>query len=142
MLPTSARVAQEVYEPLIGIQYAMLCSRLGDTWQIGTASIRDDQQVATGLRFVHWCHASESVEARQDPQNNPILCLCINTWKTNRSAGGRQRGILALTTTPASATNLRNFFDITGKQANAETAVKVAGATAKHCIVIMGGLRS
>ena len=30
MLPTSARVAQEVYEPLIGIQNPMLCSRLGD----------------------------------------------------------------------------------------------------------------
>ena len=38
MLPTSARVAQEVYEPLIGIQYPMLCSRLGDTWQIGTTN--------------------------------------------------------------------------------------------------------
>ena len=34
MLPTSARVAQEVYEPLIGIQYPMLRSRLGDTWQL------------------------------------------------------------------------------------------------------------
>ena len=42
MLPTSARVAQEVCEPLIGI-HPMLCSRLGHTWQIGTASIRDDQ---------------------------------------------------------------------------------------------------
>ena len=28
MLPTSARVAQEVYEPLTGIQYSMLCSRI------------------------------------------------------------------------------------------------------------------
>ena len=42
MLPTSARVAQEVYEPLIGIQYPMLCSRMGDTWQIGTTSIREE----------------------------------------------------------------------------------------------------
>ena len=42
MLPTSARVAQEVYEPLLGIQYPMLCSRLGDTWQTGTTSIRED----------------------------------------------------------------------------------------------------
>ena len=63
MLPTSARVAQAVYEPLIGIQYPMLCSRLGDTWQIGTASIREDQLVATGLRFVQWRHASENIEA-------------------------------------------------------------------------------
>ena len=42
MLPTSARIAQEVYEPLIGIQYPMLRSRMGDTWQIGSTSIRED----------------------------------------------------------------------------------------------------
>ena len=52
MLPTSARVAQEVYEPLIGIQYPMLCSRLGDEWQICTTSIREDHLIASGLRFV------------------------------------------------------------------------------------------
>ena len=34
MLPTSVRVAQEVNEPLIGMQYPMLRSRLGDTWQL------------------------------------------------------------------------------------------------------------
>ena len=45
-------VQEEVYEPLIGIQYPMLCSRLGDTWQIGTTSIREDQLIASGLRFV------------------------------------------------------------------------------------------
>ena len=57
MLPTSARVAQEVYEPLIGIQYPMLCSRLGDTWQIGTTSIREDQLIASGIRPVAPCLA-------------------------------------------------------------------------------------
>ena len=51
MLPTSARVAQEVYEPLIGIQYPMLCSRLGDTWQIGTTSIREDQLIGLWATF-------------------------------------------------------------------------------------------
>ena len=137
MLPTSARVAQEVYEPLIGIQYPMLCSRLGDTWQIGTASIRADQQVATGLRFVHWCHASQSAEAQHDPQNNPTLLL---EDELERAEAGSE-AILALTTTRDSATNLQNYFHLTGKQANAETAVKVAGATAKHCIVIHGRTR-
>ena len=117
MLPTSARVAQEVYEPLIGIQYPMLCSRMGDTWQIGTTSIREDRWIATGLRFVHWCHASPNVQTK---------------------AGSDADDILALTTTREGATNLRNYFSIAGKKANAETAVKVAGATAKHCIVIHG----
>ena len=55
--------------------------------------------------------------------------------------GVRTRGkkdILAITTTREGATNLRNYFSIAGKKADAETAVKVAGATAKHCIVIHG----
>ena len=73
MLPTSARVAQEVYEPLIGIQYPMLCSRMGDTWQIGTTSIREDHRIASGLRFVHWCHASPNVHARHNPKNDPTV---------------------------------------------------------------------
>ena len=38
MLPTSARVAQEVYEPLIGVQYPMLCGQKNGQWRIGTTS--------------------------------------------------------------------------------------------------------
>ena len=73
MLPTSARVAQEVHEPLIGVQCSMLCSRMGDTWQIGTTSIREDHKIASGLRFVHWCHASPNVQAKQNPKNDPTV---------------------------------------------------------------------
>ena len=112
----------------------MLCSRLGDTWQIGTASIREDQQVATGLRFVHWCHASENVDAQKDPKNNPTVLVYQHLEDELHRAGAGSEAILALTTTRDGATNLRNYFEITGKQANAETAVKVAGAAAKHCI--------
>ena len=136
MLPTSARVAQEVYEPLIGIQYRMLCSRMGDTWQIGTTSIREDQWIATGLRFVHWCHASPNVQARQNPNNDPTVRVYQHLEDQLAKAGSDTDDILALTTTREGATNLRNYFSIAGKKANAETAVKVAGATAKHCIVV------
>ena len=45
---------------------------------------------------------------------------------------------MALATTREGAANPRNYFSIAGKKANAETAVKVAGATATHCIVIHG----
>ena len=138
MLPTSARVAQEVYEPLIGIQYPMLCSRMGDTWQIGTASIREDQRIATGLRFVHWCHASPNVQARQNSNNDPTVRVYQHLEDQLAKTGSDTDDILALTTTREGATNLRNYFSIAGKKANAETAVKVAGATAKHCIVIHG----
>ena len=133
MSPTSARVAQEVYEPLIGIQYPMLCSRLGDTWQIGTTSIREDH-----LRFVHWCHASPNVDARNNPRNNPTVRVYQHLEDKLTEAGADTDDILALTTTREGATNLRNYFSIAGKRANAESAVKVAGATAKHCIVIHG----
>ena len=138
MLPTSARVAQEVYEPLIGIQYPMLCSRMGDTWQIGTTSIREDHKIASGLRFVHWCHASPNVQARQNPKNDPTIRVYQHLEDQLIKAGADADDILALTTTREGATNLRNYFSIAGKKANAETAVKVAGATAKHCIVIHG----
>ena len=56
LLPTSARVAQEVYEPLIGIQYPMLCGPKNGQWHIGTVSIREQGAMATGLRFVNWVH--------------------------------------------------------------------------------------
>ena len=138
MLPTSARVAQEVYEPLIGIQYPMLCSRMGDTWQIGTTSIREDQKIATGLRFVHWCHTSPKLQARQNPNNDPTVRVYQHLEDQLAKAGSDTEDILALTTTREGATNLRNYFSIAEKKANAETAVKVAGATAKHCIVIHG----
>ena len=51
----------------------MLCSRTGDTWQIGTTSIREDHLIASGLRFVHWCHASPNVHARHNPRNDPTV---------------------------------------------------------------------
>ena len=138
MLPTSARVAQEVYEPLIGIQYPMLCSRMGDTWQIGTTSIREDHKIASGLRFAHWCHASPNVQAKQNPKNDPTVRVYQHIEDQLIKAGADTDDILALTTTRDGALNLRNYFAIAGKKANAETAVKVAGATAKHCIVIHG----
>ena len=138
MLPTSARVAQEVYEPLIGIQYPMLCSRLGDTWQIGTTSIREDHLIASGLRFVQWRHASPNIDARKEPKNNPAVKVYQLLEDELARARAGTEGILALTTTREAAQNLRNYFEIAWKTANAETAVKVAGATAQHCIVIHG----
>ena len=51
MLPTGARVAQEVNEPLIGIQYPMLCGCKNGRWQTGTGSIRHNEKKPTGLRF-------------------------------------------------------------------------------------------
>ena len=114
MLPTSARVAQEVYEPLIGIQYPMLCSRLGDTWQIGTTSIREDQLIASGLRFVQWRLASPNVDARKEPKNNPTVRVYLEDELTRAGAGNE--GILALTTTREGAQNLRNYFDIAWKK--------------------------
>ena len=46
--------------------------------------------------------------------------------------------VLALTTRTPSAQHLQGFFQQSHWRANAETAVKVAGATAKHCVVLHG----
>ena len=66
MLPTSARVAQEVYEPLIGIQYPM------GQWHIGTGSIREKGAMSTGLRFVQWVHHDTREVARVDVRDEFI----------------------------------------------------------------------
>ena len=111
----------------------MLCSRLGDTWQIGTTSIREDHLIASGLRFVHWCHVSPNVDARNNPRNNPTVRVYQHLEDKLAKARADTDDILALTAAREGATNLRNYFSIAGKKTNAETAVKVAGATAKHC---------
>ena len=110
MLPTSARVAQEVYEPLIGIQYPMLRSRMGDTWQIGTTSIREDHWIASGLRFVHWCHASPNVQARQNPKNDPTVRVYQHLEDQLTKAGADTDDILALTTTREGALPARRLM--------------------------------
>ena len=55
MLPTSARVAQEVYEPLKGIQYPMLCSHKNGRWQTGTGSIRESKASLPGCVLCTGC---------------------------------------------------------------------------------------
>ena len=78
------------------------------------------------------------MQAKQNPKNDPTVRVYQHIEDQLTKAGSDTDDILALTTTREGATNLRNYFSIAGKKANAETAVKVAGATAKHCIVIHG----
>ena len=87
-------------------------SRLGDTWQIGTAWISEDQLIAS----VRWRHASDNVDARNDPQNNPTVRVYQHLEDALMKAGAGNEGILALTTTREGAQNLRNYFDLAGKK--------------------------
>ena len=134
MLATSARVAQEVYEPLIGIHYPMLCNVKNCSWQIGTVSVREEDQLATGFRFVNWVHDVSCPEARAAPPPAATNAAYqqIEQWLPMTDRG--TDNTLVLTRTP-SAQHLQGFFQQSGRRANAETAVKVAGATAKHCMV-------
>ena len=67
-----------------------------------------------------------------------LLCECINISKTNSPKQEPTPTTSWPLQPPEGAPNLRNYFTIANKKADAETAVKVAGATAKHCIVIHG----
>ena len=95
----------------------------GDTWQIGTTSIREDHLIASRLRFVHWCHASPNLHARHNQKNDPTVRVYQHLEDQLTKAGADTDDILALTTTREGATNLRNYFTIADKKANAETAV-------------------
>ena len=138
MLPTSARVAQEVYEPLIGIYTTMLCSFKNGLWHIGTVSIREKGAMPTGLRFVNWEHHDRRDEARAEPPPEATTAAyrCIEQWLSEEDEP--RDNILVLTTRRTSAQSLQSFFQQSRRRANAETAVKVAGATARHCIVLHG----
>ena len=138
MLPTSARVAQEVYEPLIGIHYPMLCAVKNGEWSVGTVSIRAEERLATGFRFVHSVHdgASADIRAAPPPAATSAAYQQIEHWLPANEEDADN--ILVLTTRTNSAQHLQGFFKQSGRRANAETAVKVAGATAKHCIVLHG----
>ena len=48
-------------------QYPMLCNVKNGSWQIGTVSIREEGQIATGFRFVNWVHDDPREEARVAP---------------------------------------------------------------------------
>ena len=133
---TSARVAQEVCEPLIGIQY-LLCSRLGDT--------ANGHHIHPGRSFhclwptlhpVAPCLAQN--RCKKGAQEQPTVKVYWHLEDESARAGRALKAFLALTTTREAAQNLRNYFEIAWKTANAETAVKVAGATAQHCIVMHG----
>ena len=71
----------------------------------------------------------DNIDARKEPKNNPTVKVHQHLEDELTRAGAGNEGILAFTTTREAAQN----FEIAWKTANAETAVKVAGATAKHC---------
>ena len=57
--------------PHLGIQYPMLCSCKNGRWQIGTGSIRLNEQKPTKLRFVQWIHHDPREATGPIPRQNP-----------------------------------------------------------------------
>ena len=105
MLPTSARVAQEANEPLIGIQYPIKNGQ----WHIGAGSIRKQEERATGLRFVQWIHRDNREAARADPppEATGAVYRQIKHWLPVEDE--ERDNILVLTTRKDSAQSLRSF---------------------------------
>ena len=64
---------------------------VGDTWQIGTTSIREDHLIASGLRFAQWRHASPNIDARKEPKNNPTVKVYQLLQDELARADGRRR---------------------------------------------------
>ena len=116
MLPKSARVAQEVYEPLIGIHYPMLCNVKNGTWQTGTSSIRAEDQLATGFRFVNWAHdaSDRKVRAVRTPAATNAVHRQLEQWlpMTDQETDN----VLALTTQTYSAQAPAGLFSAIGSE--------------------------
>jgi len=116
----------------------MLCNVKKDNWQIGTGSIRAEGRLASGFRFVNWVHEASNPETRAvpTPEATSTVYRQIEQWLPMQDR--ETDSVLVLTTRTLSAQHLQGFFQQSGRRANAETAVKVAGATAKHCVVLHG----
>ena len=108
MLPTSARVAQEVHEPLVGIHYSMLCNVKNGTWQIGTSStvqkIRQLQDFVLSTGYT----SDPEVWAVPTPAATNAVYRQIEQWlpMTDRETDN----VLALTTRTLSAQHRKAFF--------------------------------
>ena len=70
------------------------------------------------------------------PESARAVYLQIESWLAVQAE--EPDNILVLTTRKDSATSLRSFCHQSRRNTNVETAVKVAGATAKHCIILHG----
>ena len=95
------------------------------------------EEKPTGLRFVHWVHHDPQEAARADPPPDAARAVYLQIESCYLSRK-ESNNILVLTTRKNCATGLRSFCHQSRRSTNVETAVKVAGATAKHCIVLHG----
>ena len=67
--------------------------------------IREDHLIASDLRFVHRCHASPNVDARNSPRNNPTVQSVSTSREELTKAGADTDDILGHAR--EGATNLR-----------------------------------
>ena len=116
----------------------MLYNVKKDNWQMGAGSICAEGRLASGFRFVNWVHEASNPETREvpTPEATSTVHPQIEQWLSMQDR--ETDSVLVLTTRTLSAQHLQGFFQQSGRRANAETAVKVAGATAKHCVVLHG----
>ena len=117
MLPTSARVAQEVYEPLIGIQYPMLCGLKNGQWHIGTGSIRKQEQEP---QVYVSCNGCTMTVARLPEQTHHQKPQVLSTGKLNTGSQSRMRNEITSSFLPQERTVHRAFEASASSHAGAQ----------------------
>ena len=114
----------------------MLCNAKKDNWQTGTGSIRAERLACLGIPVCELGPRSLEPGALPTPEATSTVYRQMEQWLSMQDR--EADSVLVLTTRALSAQHLQGFFQQSGRRANAETAVKVAGATAKHCLVLHG----
>ena len=84
------------------------------SWQIGTVSIREEDRLATGFRFVNWVHDVPCPEARAAPPPAATNAAYqqIEQWLPMNEKGSDN--VLVLTTRTASAQHLQGVLPAVG----------------------------
>ena len=137
ILPTSARVANSIYEPAIATIYPTLCEVHDKQWRIGTPRCTSRTGYPTGPRYIR-LHPSlyenrpvSADEARQ------VFRLITQGMKEFHIGNTAQTGLLVMT----NRSEVKAALDSrprTGDEQyiQVENVVTVAGATARHGLIL------
>ena len=137
ILPTSARVANSIYEPAIATIYPTLCEVHDKQWRIGTPRPTSRTGYPTGPRYIRLhpsLYEDRPVSAEEARQVFRLITQGMQEFQIGTTA---QTGLLVMTNRSEVKAALDSRPPTGNEQyIQIETVVTVAGATARHGLIL------
>ena len=137
ILPTSARVANSIYEPAIATIYPTLCEVHDKQWRIGTPRCTSRTGYPTGPRYIRLhpsLYENRPVSADEARQVFRLITQGMQEFHIGNTA---QTGLLVMTNRSEVKAALDSRPPAGDEQyIQVENVVTVAGATARHGLIL------